>query len=261
MKHLGLLAAFVLCSAVIGLVACARHVPQTTTEGQVFLVLKSGEAVKLALASVYLLDETQALNQAKKALAATADTLRTARADVDRDAEAIRRDRAESLRTRSDQRDKLLEEIEAMKQRGDFGPAYIVKTRQVAKIEDELADDDVGDATITKLRERQRDAYLRYPDEFVAALADAGDHMLFTRTDADGGFKLSFPDDGKRKALLIVAERQLEKVEQYVWFVWIDKMASDAGKLLFANHNDLRRGSAENVVNLSTYLATVPPPK
>jgi len=184
-----------------------------------------------------------------------------ARYDVERDADAIRRERADILRARTDQHDKLLEEIEAMKQRGDYGQAYTVKVREAAKIENEIADDDVGDATITKLREKQREAAVRFPDELAAALADVDDYTLFARTDADGTFRINVPNDGKRKALLIVAERQVEKEERFVWFVWLDKLSADSGKLLFANHNDLRQPSIANVMNVFAHLPSAPPTK
>lgn len=209
--------------------------------GQVFVVLKPGNALKLALASVRVLPEAEAL----AAAAAAQKQSEAATNELSSLADQLASRRA-SLRREQEQ---LAAEVEEMKTRRDFSGAYSAKVAAVGAIEDELTSLDELNSTGEAMRTNPDQR--RASRQFAEALLTAGKPSGVTRTNADGEFSIEIPTNQGRVALLIEASRELETVERFVWFLWLDQLVADSGVHLFSNHNVLESGSSANVINVS----------
>ena len=104
------------------------------------------------------------------------------------------------------------------------------------------------------IRKSREGALRNYPNEFAEALIGAIKPTGVTRTNADGEFTIQIPKRQGRVALMIEASRELERVEHFVWFVWLDELSTDSGVYLFSNHNVLSSASSANVVNMVAAL-------
>jgi hypothetical protein len=210
--------------------------------GQVFVVLKPGNALKLALASVRVLPEAEAL----AAAAAAQKQSEAANNEISSRSDQLASRRA-SLRREQEQ---IAAEVEDMKARRDFSGDYAAKVAAVGAIEDELAglneSNSTGEATRTNAD--QRNSSRQFAETLITAAKPSG----VTRTNADGEFSIDIPKSQGRVALLIEASRELETVERFVWFVWLDQLVADSGIYLFSNHNVLESGSSANVINLAS---------
>jgi hypothetical protein len=229
----------------------ARHdFTPTSVKGQVFLVLKSGNAVKLALASISVVPEAEALAAADAAQKQCEATLGLANTDLEQEmsrlATQVTAER-EALRRRQEQ---LSQEIETMRARRDFSEAYSAKVASLSSISDELESNDGLKEESEELRKNREGALRRYPNEFAAALIAAAKPTRVTRTNADGEFTIDIPKSNTRTALLIEASRELDRVERFVWFVWADQLTPDNGVYLFSNHNIATAPNEANVVTI-----------
>jgi hypothetical protein len=154
--------------------------------------------------------------------------------------------RRTSLRREQEQ---IAAEVEDMKARRDFSGAYSAKVAAIGAIEDELASLDELKSTGDDMRTNpdQRTSSRQFAEALLTAAKPSG----VTRTNADGEFSIEIPKGQGRVALLIEASRELETVERFVWFLWLDQLAADSGVHLFSNHNVLESGSSANVINVS----------
>jgi hypothetical protein len=209
--------------------------------GQVFVVLKPGNALKLALASVRVLPEAEAL----AAAAAAQKQSEAVTNEISSRANQLASRRA-ALRREQEQ---IAAEVEDMKERRDFSGAYSAKVAAVGAIEDELASLNELNSTGEAMRTNpdQQNATRQFAEALIAAAKPSG----ITRTNADGEFSIEIPKNQGRVALLIEASRELETVERFVWFIWLDQLVADSGVLLFSNHNVLESGSSANVINVA----------
>lgn len=222
--------------------------------GQVFLVLKSGNAIKLALASVNVIPEAEALLAADIAQKQCESTLGLAKTDLAQEISTLASQLAakrEKLRKKQEQ---IETEVEAMRDRRDFSDAYSAKVAEISSIGAELARSDGLKEKTDAIRKNREVALHNYPNEFSEALIAVAKPSSVTRTNADGEFTLEFPKGQHRVALLIEASRELEAVEHFVWFVWLDQLSPDSGVYLFSNHNVLSSGNEANVVNIFANL-------
>jgi hypothetical protein len=227
------------------LTSCSKdsdETPPSVIHGQVFVVLKPGNALKLALASVRVLPEAEAL-----AAAAAAQKQSDAATNETASIENQLASRRAALRREQEQ---LAAEVEDMKARRDFSGTYASKVAAVGAIEDELTSLDSLNATGESMRPTSdpRSSSRQFAETLIAAAKPSA----VTRTNADGEFSIEVPKTQGRVALLIEASRELETVERFVWFVWLDQLVADSGVLLFSNHNVLDSGTSANVINVAT---------
>jgi hypothetical protein len=220
--------------------------------GQVFVVLKPGNALKLALATVRVIPEPEALNAAEAAKKQTSATLGMAQTDVSQELSAVANQLASKRAALRTEQEQLAAEVEAMRERRDFSEAYSAKVAAIGAIEDELASTEGMDQREESIRKNRELALRNYPNEFADALIAVAKPTRVTRTNAEGEFTIDIPKSDGRVALLIEASRELEAVERFVWFVWLDQIAPDGGVYLFSNHNVLNSGTSANVVNFNS---------
>jgi hypothetical protein len=244
----------VLAVVATGLTACRKphDEPVSKIHGQVFVVLKSGNALKLALASVNVLPEAEAVAAADAAQAQCATTISLARTNIN---DAMNSLTAESSARREAARKRLAAltaEVDDMRRRQDFSESYATKVAEISDLNFELSHSENIKEKAEALQKSREGALRNYPNEFGEALTAAAKPVLSTHTNADGEFSVQIPKGRGRVALLIQASRELENVEHFVWFVWVDKLSADDGTYLFSNHNFIGSGSDANVVNIFT---------
>jgi len=238
---------------VTSLTSCRKsfeNLPPTVVNGQVFLVLKSGTAVKLALASVNVVPETEALAAAAEAQKQCEATLGVAQTDLEQEISRIATQLASEREALRRQQEQLAQEIEAMRESRDFSESYSAKVAAVSSINDELAHNDGLKEEAEALRKNREGAAHSYPNEFAQALMAVVKPIRVTRTNADGEFTIEVPKRDGRVALLIEASRELDRVERFLWYVWLDQLTADGGVYLFSNHNIATSTNPANVVNI-----------
>ena len=141
-----------------------------------------------------------------------------------------------------------------MRARRDFSEVYASKVAAIGAIEDELNSKEGVSGKEDSIRQNREAAARRYPAEFAEALIRVAKPSVLTRTNADGEFTLDIPGGLGRVAVLIEASRELENVERFVWFVWLDHLTTDGGVYLFSNHNVLSTDNSASVVNVAAAL-------
>ena len=237
-----------------GVTSCKKPLdalPPTVVHGQVFLVLKSGNAMKLALASVNVIPELEALAAAEAAQKQSESTLGIAQTDITQEISTLANQLAVQRDALQLKQEELMAEVEAMRERRDFSERYAAKVAEITRIEAELARKDGLKEKTDAIRKSREGAMHSYPNEFAEALIAAAKPTSVTRTNADGEFTLEISKKQGRVALLIEASRELERVEHFIWYVWLDQLTTDSGVYLFSNHNVLSSVNPANVVNIS----------
>jgi hypothetical protein len=226
----------------------------SVVHGQVFVVLKPGNALKLALASVSVIPEQDALAAAEAAKKQCEATLGIAQSDISQELSSIANQLAVRRAGLRKEQEQLAAEVEAMRERRDFSEAYSSKVAAIGAIEDELNSAETVSGKEELVRQNRENAVRRYPVEFAEALIRVAKPASVTRTNADGEFTLELSKRRGRVAILIEASRELETVERFVWFVWLDQLTTDGGVYLFSNHNVLSADNNSSVVNVAAAL-------
>ena len=106
------------------------------------------------------------------------------------------------------------------------------------------------DLMMCALLDHQAAGCNRFSNEFAEALLAVVKPASVTRTNADGEFTLQVSKKQGRVALLVEASRELDHLEHFVWFVWLDQLTPDGGVYLFSNHNVVGSANDANVVNV-----------
>src|SRR5688572_6693670 len=114
----------------------------TVIHGQVFVVLKTGNALKLALASVRVLPEADALAAAEAAQKQSEATRGTAQTDVSQELASFANQLESKRAALRKEQEQLAAEVEVMKERRDFSEIYSAKVAAIGAIEDELSNAD-----------------------------------------------------------------------------------------------------------------------
>jgi hypothetical protein len=230
------------------------ELPPAVVHGQVFVVLKPGNALKLALASVSVIPEADALAAAEAARKQCEATLGVAQGDISQELSSISNQLANRQAALRKEQEQLAAEVEAMRERRDFSETYASKVAAIGEIEDQLNNAETVGGREAIVRQNRENAVRRYPAEFAEALIRVAKPASVTRTNADGEFTLDLPKRESRVAILIEASRELETVERFVWFVWLDQLTADGGVYLFSNHNVLSADNNASVVNVAAAL-------
>lgn len=231
-------------------------------DGSVFIVKKSGESVKLALAEVYLLDGTdlRAIDAAEKAREeAIRDRVEQQKAvwegDLKRMQSSIHQQELElaaaeyELQVESRKRQEAIEamslpppkrrafkneadyenaiaELEAKRRAGNTGPA----SARVQALKASIAGLRENIAHLEEMA-RRLDPQKLFQLEFQVRPPPG--KKIAARADADGRFTVRVTNEEK---ILIVAHRELPP-ERYVWFLDLAELAAEPTPILFSNHN------------------------
>jgi hypothetical protein len=222
-------------------------------EGQVFIVTKNQNAIKLALVPIYVISEQELqvfalarmneLNQARMFLARSIretqekvaayerDPLLTKRLTIEKEIKAHTDNCTKTTNGAWREFDKCIntpEYLENFRQRNSLGPVTDDQVKKLAQQQSTLSD----------LKE-QFDKRSSNPDFFAPLNSRQVKALAIGKTDADGKFNIKFAASS-RVAVFAKATREVSRAEheEYVWLVWLPTSKS-GGKvsLLLANDN------------------------
>jgi hypothetical protein len=206
-----------------------------TVDGQVFIVTAGGPAIKLALVQVAAVSQSDI----QKHIADIDATLAEERAKIDATVaeltQAIQRDR------------RSLGPAKWEGGKGGFGwwmmrgpgrgkngasewPKFHAIEQRLAKNEERVSEP------------RSRQKYLYSAAPYLAALPAA---VETAKTDADGRFQLSIPDEGDYVLVATASRVILDITERYCWMVKVDRRAS---KITLSNDNLTTSGGSESII-------------
>lgn len=228
------------CLAVVGIgFACLVNLHARTLEGQVFIVTKGAESIKLGLVEVAAVPAPQTIEAMRK---------------VDED---LKDDRAKSLTAGKVTRE-ALDRIEQMETEardawinGSYDDPERDRKEKLWKALSEIR----GDLSTTHLQADLRNKYLYSSGPYLVILPPA---VAKTKTDADGNFSLELPDNGVF-AIAAKAERHVgDTVERYAWLVTTNTEGTK--KLILSNDNLTSQGSPNSLIQTMEDTGAPPSP-
>lgn len=233
--------ASIFVTAAVTLVVCtplqaAQPKKAATTvqiDGQIFIVTKGQQAVKLPLVQVLALPEDD-VNTFLTSKANVANSTRRELAPIVRE---LRQKQVELLKelqpalTKARElRSDIVEETSRCKALGGMAFVNCMKSPELAEMSRNA---NAFDSSITPLKERERQASSTYkdakdrydspvkPSVFLAGLETTIRPLATVKTDADGKFTTAIPV-AKRIALLATATRLTAgETEEYRWLLWV----------------------------------------
>lgn len=210
-------------------VAPLRAQEPVELKGEVFIVTKRAESIRLGLVEVRLFTETEI-----KAHIAERDKL-VGRERPDFEKHLAAWDEVINLRKQTVEMQKAL-------------IADMTKARRPTA----LAKGSLTDLeTLLRESETDRAATLKSKEAWPHSshyFKNLPETKVTTRTDADGKFSLPVPATG-RFAIVASASRELPSgKEQYHWMVWVSTEGGKTRPLLLGNHNILSSDAKESVV-------------
>lgn len=203
-------------------------------DGQVFIVTKGRENVKLALVTVEAYPESAAL----RAIAAGEAELESAQTERD----AMQQSATSIDRLAREHVDLRRRYYEAL----DRGEAGYDKTEAIsARMERAKADHDRELERLSRLQAQ----YARFTSG-QSYLEKLPGSSISAKSDADGRFRVSLPV-GKRFAFAAHAGRETPgDREEYYWFVWFTPRDSVENRIMLSNDNLVTSGSPESAIQL-----------
>jgi hypothetical protein len=206
-----------------------------TIDGQVFIVTAGGLAIKLALVQVAAVSQSDVQKHIADIDASLAEEREKIDATVAELTQAIQRDR------------RSLGPAKWAGGKGGFGwwmmegpgrgkngatewPKFHAIEQRLAKNEERASEP----------RSRQKYLYSAAP-----YLADLPPAVETAKTDADGRFQLSVPDEGDYVLVASASRLVLNVTEKYCWMVKLDSRAS---KVTLSNDNLTTSGSSDSIV-------------
>lgn len=198
--------------------------------GDVFIVTKGGENVRLALVEVRLFTEKQILDIMERQIRQTKEKIRK----IDLDLKKIKDKMKETPLTDEEYLRVPLCGLHTYID--ENGEIHFANTKNPA----------------ARLRQRyEANLYLRAQyAEGRFLLIGTPDGVAKVLTDADGKFVVRLKTD-KKYALMASATRNVgDKVEEYSWLIWVSLEGKKSNKVMLSNHNLLRANPPESVVKL-----------
>ena len=219
-----------------------RTLEQTKTpklvpvSGQVFIVTKGRENIKLALTTVSALPESTTLNHVTRC---EKDMSKSRSAAVDR---------AESVRVLAHAATTELKSAQATYEalpgpRSSAEQDILDKARKRLRIAQGRASDlrpQLGGVTAS---------LVEISSDFSPYFLNLPTPIATTKTDADGKFTLQLPA-GQRVALAATAGRETPGgMENYYWMVWFTPHDSTENRIMLSNDNLVSSGSPESAIH------------
>jgi hypothetical protein len=224
----------------LALVACNRPVH---VEGDVFVVTKGRQNIKLALVDVALLPEVTAKQLAQKATADAQVALRAARGRTKQAEEAARSQDGKVASASADREVAQQERLRAIgtptseKAEGRYQEALGAWERELK--------------AHSSLLEKQKRALLEEMSVLECGFFRGrliGEAVARAKSDADG--KFSFDVVGGRYGLVAFSSRLVgDKTEEYCWLNWL--AVPPAGRLMLSNDNMLDSACADCLIDVA----------
>lgn len=236
----------------------APAMKSTQIDGQVFIVTKGQQAIKLALVQVsavaakdveaFVKSRATQANSMRSELASTLRALKQKQVEIDAELEPLRKQR-QTLSWA------VVKEFE--KCRGLGGAAYLECTQSTSMLESKRADElferefrhseekyaDIESA-IKSLK--QKYAITDHSDVMTGGISEALAPIATTKTDADGKFSLSVKSRGDIAIIATAKRSVVGEEEQYQWVVWVrPKKGGMRASVTLANDNLVHTGCEE----------------
>jgi hypothetical protein len=194
-------------------------------EGQVFIVTRGGESIRLGLVPISLIPEAE-----------LRDHIRNRRVEIRRgSAEAQEKARAATQRTAEAEKALRAAKAADARMEDDYAAGRVTTEEWFARGSSSsraqvvLAERQLEEMTC--LAEVQR---WQSPDLLFVGLPPGASRAT---TDADGEFQIAVPRGG-RFALAAFAQREVfQATERYHWLLWIDQTTIKRGRILLNNSN------------------------
>ena len=226
--------------------APAETVQTGDVNGEVFIVTRGGQNLKLGLVTVTAIPEdviSGYLDETRKAGDSGISALEGDRAKAAAEAATANNAAKRAKKRADDFMDQLFSspsgsaaEKEAMRER-PLAEAESVRLAGIARSKQGALD-----LVLSK------QSYFRSPEFYFAGLP-AG--IASTKTNADGAFHLRLPNRG-RFALAAMASREVVgNKEAYYWMVWVSLDGEAEKHVMLANDNLTTSGSPESIIKLA----------
>ena len=211
----------------------APALKSTQIDGQVFIVTKGQQAIKLPLVKVsavaakdveaFIKSRATQANAMRAELASTLRELKQKQAELDAELEPLR------------QQKRILNGAvvrEFEKCRGFGGVAYLECTESASMLESKRAaeaferelrptEEKYADIESAIKSLKQKYAITDHPDVMTGGIGEAVSPIATTKTDADGKFSLSFKSHGDIAIVATAKRSVVGEEEQYQWVVWV----------------------------------------
>lgn len=199
-------------------------------QGEVFIVTKAAENVRLGLVEVVLFSENDITNY----VAYRNSRIEVERPDFDKQIADSEKAISELKADFENNKEKLTELSKAANDTAAAQAFAELNKKSIAVIEQIKASEE-------KAKENWP-ASSHYFKDLPVPLTSA-------RTDADGRFSLAMPKQG-RFAIAAHASRELpNSKEEYYWLVWESLNGKETEKIILGNQNTMSSGSRESVVS------------
>jgi len=228
-------------------------------QGEVFVVTKGAQNIKLGLVDVIAIPEEQIaafLKDRKQAADAEAVGLEVAYNRAESEARRAEMDMNQGIanyRAASERNTAAMDKVLSLSSSSDYQSYYAAKRQQDEASRDseakaEKADELAKQYEIASLRLEQ--AKLRFEGWPTAAFIFQGlpSSIGKATTNADGKFSLKLPRKG-RYAIAAHAERKIiDDNERYYWLIWVPVENGVIKNIVLSNNNMMTVQSAENVM-------------
>lgn len=244
-------------------------------EGQIFVVTKGQQAVKLALVTVEVVPEKIVKENLSRLTATLVEKNKILSENIDGKQRVIKEYKSSIKKSDNSTTDDVFTEAEKLasvckledtskKSIESFGlctrapegkaayaqlraleTTYKVEFAEVRKLRKELAE---------LIKEHQANS--KISDKLANAEIFSSSAMATVKTDADGKFSISIPKSGKY-AILANSKRQvMDTSENYQWAVWVATKKNSKVNLMLANDNLIETGCSDCIISkpLPTYI-------
>lgn len=218
-------------------------------EGQVFVVIGSGQAIKLAGVEITILTPAQVAEMARSAEMETAmikQQFAVKNASIEREFKKLRDDALEAAKINVERAERILAEKKRSGTKSEISNAEfnLNEERKNFSTQSQSLDDIFRSRFDSNRRDLEKNAVEKMMDvRFIPPPMPAAK----TRSDADGMFSVEAPT---KSAILIRTVRQIGSGRETLrWFLWVDKLPP--GKILFGNHNWVGGDPDGQVIELS----------
>jgi hypothetical protein len=202
-----------------------------TITGQVFIVTKAADNVRLGLVKIMLFPEEAITNY----VADRNKQINDDRPDFDKQIA----DFDKSILEMKENLEKIKATEEKLRTLGtDVSP---INRPGIQSVEGFIA-----------LLEQQRESKLEAKQNWPASshyFKDLPTSLSSTRTDADGKFSLQIPKSGRFAIAAHASRKTYSANEEYYWMVWVSLNGRESTNIILGNQNLMSSGSQESVVS------------
>jgi hypothetical protein len=208
-------------------------------KGEVFIVTKAAENIRLGLVEVRLIPEGVIQKHVEERKAHTAAEMPDFAGQIKRIETYLvdNKVRMEEMKSLNEQKRKL-----NLKTGRATSLTELKEQREMVEIFERSL------ATQEAAKKRLEELMRNWPTS-RHFLKNVPDSKVSTRTNSDGKFTLAMPKAGRFALVAQATRKTLEGTEEYCWMVWVSLEGKDSKEIILGNHNLMSAGSKESVVS------------